>query len=64
MQDNLVDILQVCVRVLAAHNEKAAPYSPDVETLRRYLGAPAPDDLAQLAYTVIMKAVGDALRDD
>jgi hypothetical protein len=46
--------------VLAACDEKVAPYSPDVEMLRSYLGADVPDEVVELAYAVIIKAVEDA----
>lgn len=57
MQESL-NIMTVCMRVLAACNEKVAPDPQDVETLRNYLGQSPPADVDELACAVIGKAVG------
>ena len=56
MQESL-NIMKVCVRVLAAVNRKTAPDAHDVEMLRKYLGWPPPADVDELACAVIGKAV-------
>jgi len=57
MQESL-NIMQLCMRVLAACNAKAAPDPQDIEVLRKYLGGSPPDDADELACAVISKAVG------
>ena len=57
MQESL-NIMKVCVRVLAACNDKLAPDPQDVDMLRKYLGDSPPADVDELACAVISKAVG------
>jgi len=56
MQQSL-NIMKICLRVLAAVDGKQLPAAEDVETLRQYLGEDGPPDLDELACEVIQKAL-------